>query len=55
MQAAERDIYADQGVEGAAPVGWSLAMALCNALIAASILAFLGFVAYDTSGFGLLR
>jgi hypothetical protein len=47
MTPADRDLFAEEGPGSPAPLGWTLAMGLCNVLIALILLAFFGIVGFE--------
>ncbi|NNM70862.1 hypothetical protein [Enterovirga aerilata] len=48
MGPAEHETYALEGAGSPDPLGWKLAMALCNLLIALTLLGFVGYLAIET-------
>ena len=53
MSPGRDEFDAMESAPDSAPLGWRLSMALCNLLIAATILALAVVAAYEYKGFGL--
>ena len=53
MTPTEHQLYSREGAGSSDPIGWTLAMGLCNLLIALVLLAFVTIVAIELRAFEL--